>query len=179
MARLEISTYEKAIRIKEQRGEVVHLKREFSFRIDSSISRSFGKNKFKGYDKKQEKRPHTGYCPVKRTSKPPKRKKVHDFESKGQSERVNLTGMDLEKDSLRQKNLLFFLFLIAGLLLLFFDIKDKGMTLEFVGFQYYGSLVGTLVCGVSGFGIIRNKPKVKIENQVNRSAYKNYRACLK
>ena len=48
--------------------------------------------------------------------------------------------------------------------LLFFDIKDKGMTLEFVGFQYSGSLVGTLVCGVSGFGIIRNKPKVKIEN---------------
>ena len=52
MARLEISTYEKAIRIKEQRGEVVHLKREFSIRIDSSISRSFGKNKFKSYDKK-------------------------------------------------------------------------------------------------------------------------------
>lgn len=114
--------------------------------------------------KNRKKKPHTGYCPVKRTSKPPKRKKVHDFESKGQSERVNLTGMDLEKDSLRQKNLLFFLFLIAGLLLLFFDIKDKGMTLEFVGFQYSGSLVGTLVCGVSGFGIIRNKPKVKIEN---------------
>lgn len=52
MARLEISTYEKAIRIKEQRGEVVHLKREFSLRIDSSISRSFGNIKFKGYDKK-------------------------------------------------------------------------------------------------------------------------------
>lgn len=103
MARLEISTYEKAIKIKEQRGEVVHLKREFSIRIDSSISRSFGKINLRVMIKNRKKRPHTGYCPVKRTSKPPKRKKVHDFESKGQSERVNLTGMDLEKDSLRQK----------------------------------------------------------------------------
>lgn len=64
--------------------------------------------------KNRKKRPHTGYCPVKRTSKPPKRKKVHDFESKGQSERVNLTGMDLEKDSLRQKKSAFLFVFDSG-----------------------------------------------------------------
>ena len=50
--------------------------------------------------KNRKKRRHTGYCPVKRTSRPPKRKKVHDFESKGQSERINLCGCtDVYDDS--------------------------------------------------------------------------------
>ena len=52
MARVVISTYEKAIRIKEQRGEIVRLSREASSQIDVSVSRSFSNWKRNHYDKK-------------------------------------------------------------------------------------------------------------------------------
>ncbi len=45
MARVIISTYEKAIKIKEQRREIVRLNREISSKVDAAISRSFSKSK--------------------------------------------------------------------------------------------------------------------------------------
>jgi len=45
MARVIISTYEKALKVKEQRGEIQRLNREVSYRVDVSISRSFNKSR--------------------------------------------------------------------------------------------------------------------------------------
>lgn len=52
MARIIMSTYEKAVRIKEQRGEAIFLSREVTTRIDSYISHSFNKTKKRKNDKK-------------------------------------------------------------------------------------------------------------------------------
>ena len=43
MARVIMSTYEKAVKIKEQRGEIMFLSRESTTRIDTYVSHSFNK----------------------------------------------------------------------------------------------------------------------------------------
>lgn len=52
MAKLIMSTYEKAVKIKEQRGEIVFLSREVTSRIDAHISHSFNNIKNRRNDKK-------------------------------------------------------------------------------------------------------------------------------
>lgn len=52
MARVIMSTYEKAVKIKEQRGEIMFLSRESTTRIDTYVSHSFNKIKKRRNDKK-------------------------------------------------------------------------------------------------------------------------------
>lgn len=52
MARIIKSTYEKAVKIKEQRGEIMFLSKEFTTRIDTYVSYSFNKIKTRRNDKK-------------------------------------------------------------------------------------------------------------------------------
>ena len=47
-----MSTYEKAVKIKEQRGEIMFLNREFATRIDTYVSHSFNTNTKRRNDKK-------------------------------------------------------------------------------------------------------------------------------
>ncbi len=52
MARVIMSTYEKAVKIKEQRGEIMFLSRESTTRIDTYVSHSFNKIQKRRNDKK-------------------------------------------------------------------------------------------------------------------------------
>lgn len=102
------------------------------------------------------------YKSVTTSSKPKKRKK-HDFQSKGQNESVNRMGMDLEKSAVKQRSFFFFLGLLASIVLLLLDVRDNGMMLEVFGIKYTGSLVGAILAIVCICGMINNKPKVTIE----------------
>lgn len=102
------------------------------------------------------------YKSVTTSSKPKKRKK-HDFQSKGQNESVNRMGMDLEKSTVKQRSCFYFFGLILSLVLLLIDVRDKGMTFEMLGIKYSGSLVGVIIAIACIYGMINNKPKVTIE----------------
>lgn len=109
------------------------------------------------------KKKRIGYKPVT-TSKNPKKRKKHDFVSKGQNESVNITGMELENASVKQKDRYFLVGLIIGFVLLIFDVRDNGMMVEFLGIKYTGSLVGGVIALACIIGIFRNKSKVSISN---------------
>ena len=102
------------------------------------------------------------YKSVTTSSKPKKRKK-HDFQSKGQNESVNRMGMDLEKSAVKQRSIFFLFGLLASIVLLLLDVRDNGMILEVFGIKYTGSLVGAILAIICICGMINNKPKVTIE----------------
>lgn len=110
---------------------------------------------------RNKKRP-TKYVPIC-TNPKKKKKKKHDFVSKGKSDELNEKGINLEKSSITQKNILFFIGIILSCVLCFCDIKDDGMLFEGFGFKFSGSLVGALTFVLCIFGIYRNKPKVSLE----------------
>lgn len=109
------------------------------------------------------KKKRIGYKPVT-TSKNLKKRKKHDFVSKGQNESVNLTGMELENASVKETGRYFFIGIILGFLLLVCDVRDSGMVLDFLGMKYSGSLVGAVIVLACILGLILNKPKVNISN---------------
>lgn len=104
----------------------------------------------------------TKYVPI-HTIPPKKKKKKNDFVSKGKSDELNEKGINLEKSSITQKNILLFIGIILSGVLCFCDIKDDGMLFEGFGFKFSGSLVGALTFVLCIFGIYRNKPKVSLE----------------
>ena len=105
---------------------------------------------------------HIGYTPIH--TKPAKVKtKKHSFISKSNSELINSKGIEMEQNSITQKNILYFVGIVLSVLLLFFDIKDDGMLFEGFGIRFSGSLVGTLLFIICTICIYRNKPKVSIE----------------
>ena len=115
----------------------------------------------KNYRRKRYER-HIGYTPIH--TKPTKRKpKKHSFASKSNSELINSKGIEMEQSSIKQKNILYFVGIVASVLLLFFDVKDEGMLFEGLGFKFSGSLVGTLLFGICAYCIYKNEPKVTIE----------------
>lgn len=107
------------------------------------------------------KRP-TKYVPI-RTIPPKKKKKKNDFVSKGKSDELNKKGINLEKSSIVQKNILYFIVIILSGILCFCDVRDDGMLFEGCGFKFSGSLVGVLTFVLCVIGIYRNKPKVTLE----------------
>lgn len=105
---------------------------------------------------------HNGYTPVHTKSSKEKKKKK-DFVSKNRSTELNKKGIELEKSSITQKNILLFIGMIMAVGLLFFDVKDDGMLFEGLGIKFAGSLVGTILLILIMIGIFRNKPKVSLE----------------
>lgn len=105
---------------------------------------------------------HTKYVPI-RTIPPKKKKKKNDFVSKGKSDELNKEGINLEKSSIVQKNILLFIGIILSSVLCFYDVRDDGMLFEGCGFKFSGSLVGALTFVLCVIGIYRNKPKVTLE----------------
>ena len=115
----------------------------------------------KNYRRKRNEK-HIGYTPIH--TKPTKTKtKKHTFKSKSSSEVINSKGIEMEQNSITQKNILYFFGIVLSVILLFCDIKDDGMLFEGLGFKFSGSLVGTLVFGICAYGIYKNEPKVTIE----------------
>lgn len=108
------------------------------------------------------KRHHNGYTPV-HTNPSKNKKKKRDFVSKNKSTELNKKGIELEKSSITQKNILFFIGMVSAIVLLILDVKDEGMLFEGLGFKFAGSLVGTLLFAFTMIGIFRNKPKVTLE----------------
>ena len=105
---------------------------------------------------------HHGYTPIHtNTSKKKKKKRV--FISKNKSTELNKKGIELEKSSITQKNVLFFLGIVGSIVLLILDVKDEGMLFEGLGIKFAGSLVGTILFILLIIGIWRNNPKVTLE----------------
>ena len=91
-------------------------------------------------------------------------KKLTHFTSEGQPEIINKQGLALEKENMRAKNILFGIFAFVGIILCLFDIRDKGMTLEIMGFfNYSGSLIGVVIAVLSVCGIWCNNPQITIK----------------
>ena len=108
------------------------------------------------------KRHQNGYTPV-HTNPSKNKKKKKDFVSTSKSTELNKKGIELEKSSITQKNILYLIGMVAAIVLLFLDVKDEGMLFEGFGFKFAGSLVGTLLFAFTMIGIFRNKPKVSLE----------------
>lgn len=115
--------------------------------------------------KPHNKRRNGGYTPVKTVPAKPKRRKnkKHSFESKHRSEAVELEGIKREHTSANQRQLIFAIMIVAGIVLACLDIRDKGMIFEGLGFKYSGSLSGILITIIGGFLAAGAKPKVKLE----------------
>lgn len=93
-----------------------------------------------------------------------KGKKQLQFTSENQPASVNEKGIEMETESMRSRNVLYGVFALIGALLCIFDIRDKGMTLEFIGlFKYSGSLVGVVMTSMCIWGMMKNAPKVTIK----------------
>ena len=115
-------------------------------------SRTFGKHRHRyNYE------PHT-------TSKPTKKKKYRqrDFITKNLDTATINHGIENEYAEVKQKNWMFFVGIIFGVIMTFYGIKDDGMELKMLGFKYSGALVGVAVSLLCIFGIIKNKAKVRI-----------------
>lgn len=108
------------------------------------------------------KKRHTKYVPV-HTIPTKRKKKKHDFVSKGKSDELNKVGLNLEESSIKQKNILYFIGIILSSALCFCDVRDDGMLFEGWGFKFSGSLVGILGFILCIVGIYINKPKVSLE----------------
>ena len=91
--------------------------------------------------------------------------KQTQFTSEGQPPFLNEKGIAMEKENVKYKNIILAILGIFGVVLCFFDIRDKGMMLEVVGaINYSGSLVGVLLTTISVVGIWKNKPQVSIKS---------------
>lgn len=98
------------------------------------------------------------------SNKGPKVKQTQ-FTSEGQPQPVNEKGIAMERENMRTKNILLGIFAFAGIILCLYDVRDDGMTMEFVGlFKYSGSLVGLLVTVLCVMGICKNDPQVSIKD---------------
>ena len=107
--------------------------------------------------------------PQTTTRKPSKGKgpkvKQTQFTSEGQPPSLNEKGIAMEKENVKVKNIILAILGILGVVLCFFDIRDKGMMLEIVGaVKYSGSLVGVILTTISVIGIWNNKPHVSIKS---------------
>ena len=107
---------------------------------------------------------------VARTTTKPKRKKkgsdkkLHDFKSKGQSEKVNIELIKMEKSKYKQKNIIYSIMAVSGGILLILEIKDDLMLFEGFGIRFTGSLVGILIVIISAIGLMRNNVKAEVKN---------------
>lgn len=108
------------------------------------------------------KRHHNGYTPV-HTNPSKNKKKKRDFVSKNKSTELNKKGIELEKSSIIQKNILYLIGMVTAIVMLILDVKDQGMLFEGFGIKFAGSLVGTVLFVLTMIGIFRNKPKVSLE----------------
>lgn len=102
------------------------------------------------------------YIPVNTYHKKPKCRK-HDFISKNKSDSINQKGIELEKSTMFQKNVLYGIGIFTSLILALFDIKDEGMLFEGLGFKFSGTSVAALFFIICLVGICKNKPKVILE----------------
>lgn len=102
------------------------------------------------------------YVPIC-TNPSKKKKKKSDFVSKGKSDELNKEGINLEKSSIKQKNILYSIGILASIALLFADIRDDGMFVDCFGIKFSGSMVGTLIFISCILGVYKNKSKINIE----------------
>lgn len=98
------------------------------------------------------------------TSVPTKNKKrrQRDFVAKNLDSETAKKGIENEYADARQKNWMYFAGIILGAIMVFLGIKDEGMEFKILGFKYSGALVGIAVFLYCVYGMIKNKPKVKI-----------------
>ncbi len=115
-------------------------------------NRAFGKRK-----RKHSYEPHT-------TSKPTKSKKhrQRDFIAKNLDSATANKGIENEYADARQKNWIYLVGIVLGAVMTFFGIRDDGMEFKILGFKYSGALVGIAVILYCVYGMINNKPKVRI-----------------
>lgn len=114
---------------------------------------SFGKRK-----RKQSYEPHTTSRPLKR-----KKHRQRDFVAKNLDSATANKGIENEYADVRQKNLIYFVVIVFGVIMTFWGIKDDGMELKILGFKYSGTFVGIAVTLFCIYGMYKNKPKVKID----------------
>ena len=115
-------------------------------------NRAFGKRK-----RKHTYEPHTTSKPIKN-----KKRRQRDFVAKNLDSATANKGIENEYADARQKNWMYFAGIILGAVMAFLGIKDDGMEFKILGFKYSGALVGIAVILYCVYGMIKNKPRVKI-----------------
>lgn len=96
-----------------------------------------------------------------------KKKKKRAFNSEGQSSGLNKYGIKSEYVFAGIKLIILGLFFVAGLVLCFLDIRDKGSMIELsignMTCKYIGSCVGIIILIVTVLGTLHINPKVNIK----------------